>query len=180
MLTDHQIEAGFSQATVLLADDSAFMLELITAMLKAFGIKEIDKANDGEKALEMIQERPYNLVIADWLMRPMDGLAFLRHIRRETKGPAQRISVIMCTAHTDKKRVLMLRDAGANEILTKPVSPASVYGKVVSAMFHPRPFVVSEDYVGPDRRRRQIDIDFPDRRTKNLAQRAPSDQDMFL
>jgi len=179
-MDDRLIEHGLAEATVLLADDSPFMLELMAAMLKAFGVDEIERAADGERSLELLQERTFNVVIADWHMRPMDGLTFLKHLRRELRGPAQRLPVIMCTAHTDKKRVLMLRDAGASEILTKPVSPASVYEKLVSALFKPRAFVLSGTYVGPCRRRRQVDIDFPDRRQRNLAQPASSGEELFL
>jgi len=179
-LDEKLVQKGLESASVLLADDSAFMLELMTAMLKAFGVSQIDKAPDGERALAMIKEFDFDLVIADWQMEPMDGHAFLKTIRHDMRGADQRMPVVMCTAHTDRKRVLMLRDAGATEILTKPVSPASVYEKVVSALFKPRPFVVSDTYVGPCRRRRQARIDFTDRRRRNLAETPNLKERLFL
>lgn len=177
---DQQIAKALSEASILLADDSNFMLELMTAMLKAFGVDKIEKAPDGQRALEMIQEYDFDLVIADWQMEPMDGLEFLNHIRHKLRGANQRMPVVMCTAHTGRHRVLKLRDAGATEILTKPVSPSSVYEKLVSALFRPRPFVVSDSYVGPCRRRRQARIDFPDRRTKDRAQSPSRKQELFI
>lgn len=177
--SEAHIAEQLSQATILLADDSPFMLELMSAMLKAFGATRIERAANGEQALQMIQDRHFDVVIADWQMQPMDGHAFLKRLRHELRGNAQRLPVVMCTAYTDRERVLMLRDAGANEVLTKPVSPAAVYEKLMRALFQPRPFVVSGKYVGPDRRRRARPIDFPDRRRRNLAQ-AAGGEDMFL
>lgn len=168
-MDDSELTERLARTSILLADDSPFMLELMTAVLKAFGATRIQRAANGEQALQMIQDRTFNVVVADWQMEPMDGLSFLKRLRR-LRGTAHRMPVVMCTAYTDRDRVLMLRDAGANEVLTKPVSPAAVYEKVVRALFHPRPFVVSDAYIGPDRRRRQTEIEFIDRRRKNLAQ----------
>lgn len=171
-MDDIQHSERLARTAILLADDSPFMLELMTAVLKAFGATRIERAANGEQALQLIQSRPFDMVIADWQMEPMDGLAFLKQLRRKLRDAAQRMPVVMCTAYTDRDRVLMLRDAGANEILTKPVSPAAVHEKVMRVLLQPRPFVVSERYVGPDRRRRQIEIDFLDRRRRNFARAA--------
>ncbi len=174
-MDDPHTAERLTRASILLADDSPFMLELMTAVLKAFGVTRIERAGNGGQALQMIQERPFNIVVADWQMQPIDGLAFLKRVRHGLSGTPQRMPVVMCTAYTDRDRVLMLRDAGATEILTKPVSPAAVYEKLTRALFQPRPFVVSDSYVGPDRRRRQIDIGFADRRRTNLAQAVGDD-----
>ncbi len=46
------------------------------------------------------------------------------------------------------------RDAGVNEFIAKPVSGDSLYRRIVEIIVNPRPFVRTEDFVGPDRRRR--------------------------
>jgi DNA-binding response OmpR family regulator len=52
------------------------------------------------------------------------------------------------------ERIRIARDAGVNEILTKPVSPESLYGRLTSVVRQPRPYIETEQYFGPDRRRR--------------------------
>ncbi len=47
------------------------------------------------------------------------------------------------------------RDAGVNEFLAKPICAAGLYGKIRSVMERPRPFVHSDDFFGPDRRRKR-------------------------
>jgi DNA-binding response OmpR family regulator len=61
----------------------------------------------------------------------------------------------MLTAHSEKARVEAARDAGATEFCTKPVTAAEMFRKVAAVIDHPRHFVRSETYFGPDRRRRE-------------------------
>jgi hypothetical protein len=48
----------------------------------------------------------------------------------------------------------MAREAGVNEFVMKPFTPASLLARLQLVLLNPRPFIVSEEYVGPDRRRR--------------------------
>jgi DNA-binding response OmpR family regulator len=59
----------------------------------------------------------------------------------------------MLTAHSEKARVQMARDAGVTEFCVKPVTPADMMKKVAAVIDRPRPFVRSDAYFGPDRRR---------------------------
>jgi DNA-binding response OmpR family regulator len=60
----------------------------------------------------------------------------------------------MLTAHSDKTRVEAARDAGASEFCAKPVTAAELLRKVGAVIDRPRPFVRTDSYFGPDRRRR--------------------------
>jgi DNA-binding response OmpR family regulator len=76
----------------------------------------------------------------------------------------------MLTAHSDKPRVEAARDAGATEFCAKPVTATELLRKVGAVINHPRPFVRSDGYVGPDRRRRDDpDYEGPERRKDRLA-----------
>ena len=60
------------------------------------------------------------------------------------------------TGHTEFHRIHEARNAGVNEVLAKPISAQNLYGRVLSVIENPRPFVRSSDYFGPDRRRRDL------------------------
>ena len=60
----------------------------------------------------------------------------------------------MLTAHSEKNRVEAARDAGASEFCAKPVTAAEMLRKVAAVIDRPRPFIRTESYFGPDRRRR--------------------------
>jgi hypothetical protein len=79
----------------------------------------------------------------------------------------------MLTAHSEKSRVEVARDAGVTEFCTKPVTAAEMVRKVASVIDRPRPFVRSESYFGPDRRRHD-DPNYrgPERRADRVSQAA--------
>ncbi|MDE0809430.1 MAG: response regulator, partial [Alphaproteobacteria bacterium] len=73
--------------------------------------------------------------------------------------------IIMVTGHTEKARITEARDAGINELMAKPVSAKSLYRRLVSVIEHPRQFVRTKTYFGPDRRRKVQPFEGPNRRT---------------
>jgi two-component system chemotaxis response regulator CheY len=59
----------------------------------------------------------------------------------------------MLTGHTERTRVMKARDAGITEFLAKPISAKGLYQRVFSVVAHPRPFIRTACYFGPERRR---------------------------
>jgi CheY-like chemotaxis protein/anti-sigma regulatory factor (Ser/Thr protein kinase) len=70
-------------ATVLVVDDSAVDRRLVTGLLRRKGGLDVDSANDGCEALEMIRLRMPDLVVTDLRMPNMDGLELVRNVRRQ-------------------------------------------------------------------------------------------------
>jgi DNA-binding NtrC family response regulator len=60
----------------------------------------------------------------------------------------------MITGHSTQRRVTEARDVGVNEFLSKPVTARGVLERIGRVVDSPRPFVRSETYFGPDRRRK--------------------------
>ncbi len=72
---------------ILLAEDSdenALLFE--AALLK--GRFAVDRARDGAQALGMLEQRPYDLLLTDWMMPMMDGLELVRRVRRTSSRPS--------------------------------------------------------------------------------------------
>jgi two-component system chemotaxis response regulator CheY len=63
------------------------------------------------------------------------------------------VPIIMITGHTEKNRVTAARDSGITEFLAKPISAKALYQRIVNVIAHPRPFIKTKTYFGPDRRR---------------------------
>ncbi len=71
----------------------------------------------------------------------------------------------MLTGYSEKMRVELARDAGVNEFIVKPVTAQAIISRMNMLISKPRPFIRSEDYFGPDRRRRTLaDYEGPFRR----------------
>ena len=158
---------------ILLVDDNHHMRVLLTEILRALGVVHIYEANDGAEGLQMMRDHPIDIIMTDLSMQPLDGIDFVRLLRNSPDSPNQLASVIMVTCHSTFARVNEARDAGVSEFLTKPLTARVVVERLHQAIEHPRPFVRSGDYFGPDRRRR-VDpaYDGPRRRESDRQSRS--------
>src|SRR5262249_37818176 len=118
---------------------------------------EIVEAGSGQIALELLREKKCDLVLTDLAMKPMDGLQLTREIRQSERSVNPFMPIIMVTGHTEKHRVEAPRDAGVTEILAKPITPQSLFARIAEIVERPRAFVRSENYFGPDRRRKALE-----------------------
>lgn len=144
---------------VLVADDHAATARLITDLLRAAGVRHVEIAVDGLRAREKLRAWDPHVLFTDWNMPLMDGLELTRTIRRaavvkDKMIPNPQIPVIMLTASRSHREVEHARRAGVNEFVIKPFTPASLLARLQAVLAKPRPFIVSDIYVGPDRRRR--------------------------
>ncbi|WP_297801562.1 response regulator [uncultured Brevundimonas sp.] len=138
---------------ILLVDDNANMRAITTAMLRSLGVGRISEADDGSRAAQILHESQIDIAIVDFKMLPVDGIAFTRLVRDEANSPNPYLPIIMMTGHSDQSRVVEARDAGVNEFVAKPVQINALIKRIEAIILKPRPFVRSETFFGPDRRR---------------------------
>lgn len=130
------------------------MRVLLTEILRAIGVRNIYEANDGAQALQVMRNHPVDIIMTDLQMQPLDGIDFVRLLRKSTDSPNPMCPVIMITGHSTLRRVAEARDVGVTEFLSKPVTARGVLQRIGLVVEHPRAFVRTDDYFGPDRRRR--------------------------
>ena len=111
--------------SVLVIEDSAYIRDLITRMLRRTGIQKVVEASRGSEALAEASATAFDLVLCDIGLPDTSGFDVVRAIRAKRPVPC-----IMLTGHTDKTSVLEARDAGAAAYLVKPVSPRELEKKV--------------------------------------------------
>jgi CheY-like chemotaxis protein len=157
---------------ILLVDDNHHMRLLLAEILRAIGVREIFEAGDGAQGLQMMRDHPIDIVFTDLSMQPLDGIDFVRLLRNSPDSPGHMCPVIMITGHSTRKRVNDARNAGVNEFMAKPLTARGVVERLSQLIEHPRPFVRTDDYFGPDRRRRAVpDFNGPWRRHGDGPQR---------
>jgi DNA-binding response OmpR family regulator len=162
--------SSLSALHVLLVDDNQHMRTIASAVLKSAGVGTVREAADGSSALEILREYPIDLAIVDFNMFPLDGVEFTRLVRNSADSPNPYLPIIMMTGHSAKRRVCEARDAGVTEFLVKPITAKAVLDRIQAVIFHARPFVRTENYFGPDRRRVQKpDYKGPRRRASDQA-----------
>jgi two-component system chemotaxis response regulator CheY len=144
-----QAEVILQQLRVLLVDDNAFMRTIVRGLLNNIGVKIVTEATDGIAALEMIRERPPDVVILDWEMPLLNGPELVRIVRSPGVFPTPDIPIIMLTAHGEHWRILESVKLGVNEFLCKPVSAKALFERLISIILKPRASVQLGDYYGP-------------------------------
>ena len=100
----------------LVVDDSRVVRKVARRILEAHGFT-VEEAADGQAALEACRRRMPGSVLLDWNMPVMDGLQFLKALRREF-GPANP-PVLFCTTENDLSHIEQAIEFGAQEFIMK-------------------------------------------------------------
>lgn len=161
----------FYRISVLVVEDNQPMLEVTKSLLLTFGVGHVIGAQNGEIGFKRYCEYNPDIVIADWMMKPMDGISFTRQVRNDPVSPNPYVPIILMTGFSEKRRVLQARDAGVTEFLVKPFNARDLYKRIVQVVERPRQFVRADDFFGPDRRRKKnMPYDGPMRRESDIAE----------
>lgn len=152
-----------SKIDILYLEQHQSMRAMVRMVLSTLGVMRIRDTGDIKVAEEMFYASPPDIVIADWSPE-INGLELLDKVRKDEDSPARFTPFIIVTANTAKEDVIVARDHGMTEFLSKPFSARLLYERICAIIEKPREFIVTEAYVGPDRRRRREDFDGGDRR----------------
>lgn len=117
---------------ILLVEDLEHNRDLARAMLTDFG-HEVDVAENGAEAVEMVQTGAYDLVLMDIQMPVMDGLTATARIR-DLDHPAADVPIIAMTANVLPHQVKMFGEAGMNGHAAKPFRKGELLEKVAACL----------------------------------------------
>ncbi len=109
---------------ILLVEDNQINQIIAEELLQSVGYT-VDIANNGQEALDMLDKKPYDIVLMDIQMPIMDGLTATRNIRK--KAQFATLPIVAMSAHAmtgDKEKSL---EHGMNDHITKPISPDILY-----------------------------------------------------
>ncbi len=166
-----------SNFTVLLVEDSVYMQKLTSEMLKLFGVGDILRCNNANEAIDLLTITharkstrhidKVDMVLTDWLMPGGNGRKLINWVRNHASNDIRFLPVIVVSGYTTERLTHKTRDLGVNEILVKPVSGKLLASRICSIIDQPRPFVQTQDYFGPDRRRQAACFRDKDRRSQD-------------
>lgn len=112
---------------VLVVDDEPSIVRTLTINLRARDF-EVESAGDGRSALQIVEERPPDVVVLDLGLPDMDGVDVLRQIRATSVVP-----VIVLSARQDSDDKVEALDAGADDYVTKPFGMDEFLARVRAA-----------------------------------------------
>ncbi len=125
-------DVDLERLRVLLVDDSPNARKFMRRVLGNLGIENITEAGDGREAAVLLGGSMFDLVITDYNMPEMDGLALLRHIRGESWQSS--VPVLMVTSETNPQRLAEVRAAGVSGLCDKPFEPQAVKRVIEAAL----------------------------------------------
>ncbi len=116
--------AAIRGARILLVEDNDINQQVARELLEDEGLV-VEVAEDGRVALQMVQQRPYDLVFMDMQMPVMDGVTATREIRKIAR--LKQVPIVAMTANAmeqDRQRCL---ESGMNDVVVKPIDPSQLW-----------------------------------------------------
>lgn len=137
---------------ILVADPSSYMSMLLHSMLRSFGANKVIDVRSSVDVIQTLSSQKVDLLLCDARLPPRGGLALTQALRRKVDNENRTIPILLMSGDSRESTVKRARDVGANMVITKPLSPMSLYDRLAWIAFNPRPFVDTANYFGPDRR----------------------------
>jgi PAS domain S-box-containing protein len=110
--------------TILVIEDELDQLTLMKTILDEAGF-QVETVTNGVSALDVVKISPPDLILLDWLLPGMNGLAVCQGIRRYTNAP-----IIVVTSCTEQEELLTAFDAGADDYIIKPFDRQELFARI--------------------------------------------------
>lgn len=109
---------------MLIVDDERDILSSLEALLQAMEPSwKVQTAISGQKALEALSKHHFDIVISDYRMPEMDGLEFMREVRKQSAS----MPLVLMTAFPDLQIAIQaINDVGIQNFFTKPLDPDEI------------------------------------------------------
>ena len=121
-----------SDLKFLVVDDFSTRRRIVRGLLKEMGCNNVDEAEDGAVALQMLKASRFDFVVSDINMPNMNGFDLLKAIKADEN--LKRIPVLMVTAEARKEDILLAAQSGAAGYVVKPFTKATLEEKVTKIM----------------------------------------------
>lgn len=157
-------KVDFSSVHFLIVDGNHLAAELARDLLLTMGATTVFVAKTYDEAVNTLQADGVDVLLTELHLPEKSGLDLIRTVRGGKTRASRQMPILVMSALSAKEHVFSARDAGVTEFIAKPYGVEGFYRRMVGIVAHPRAFVDSDSYFGPDRRRRQLPYDGPDRR----------------
>jgi two-component system sensor histidine kinase/response regulator len=115
-------------ACILVAEDNEFNQQIATELLTDAGFT-VDIAENGQKSIEMLDKRLYDIVLMDMQMPVMDGVTATKEIRKDERF--KDLPILAMTANVMETDIEKCREAGMWDHIGKPIDPDELFGKLL-------------------------------------------------
>ncbi|MBQ0958429.1 chemotaxis response regulator CheY [Ideonella sp. 4Y11] len=117
-----------SDLKFLVVDDFSTMRRIVRGLLKEMGCNNVEEAEDGQVALNMLKNARFDFVVSDINMPNMNGFELLKAIKAD--DGLKQLPVLMVTAEARKEDIVLAAQSGAAGYIVKPFTKATLEEKV--------------------------------------------------
>jgi two-component system phosphate regulon response regulator PhoB len=128
-------------ARVLIVEDESAIVELVSIHLRHAGF-DVAAAPDADRAQALVDEALPDLVVLDWMLPGRSGVALARRWRTDPR--TRELPIVMLTARDEEVDMVTALDAGADDYLTKPFSPAALLARIRAVLRRRAPQALDE------------------------------------
>lgn len=145
--------AQYSSAEVLLFDGSPPHRGTTRNALGMLGFKRIVATSDADEVAHSIKQKPFDVLVADLAIEPERICQLVREVRQGDVGPNPFLVVIFTAWALREDTVSKVMGSGADDVLIRPYSVSFLAERVHTLVEARKGFVVTAEYIGPDRRK---------------------------
>ncbi len=143
---------NFAQIEALVVDADQYSTSILGQILRGFGLSKHVMIETGEEATHRLANGHFDLLICDALLPDMNAGDLIKWVRRQPTLAVKYMPIVVLTGYTQHSNVVNMRDAGANIVVRKPVAPNILFDHIAWSARTERPFIETDNYIGPDRR----------------------------
>jgi diguanylate cyclase (GGDEF)-like protein len=119
--------------SIIIVDDLQFSRIVVKTALKKAGYDGVRMADSATQALNLLNEQPADVVLADWMMPEMDGLELTDRIRQRDEEAGTYTAIILFTANEGVDLLVTAFEHGVDDYLRKPPNPHELAARVNAA-----------------------------------------------
>lgn len=167
-------QAHLEHLNILVVNANTNMTRLLRTVLKAYGMGRVDEARNLQEARTLFQLSGYDIIVTDVHVGHERGFDLVQWLRGDDgRGVGPFTPVIVASAASELRTVMMSVTSGADEFVTLPLSPRTLFRRIEKLIFKPHSYIRAPGYFGPCRRRR-VDENYagPERRGVHRDQTA--------
>ena len=142
----------YDLAEVLVCDPVTSNRAATRSILYSLGFRHIEIGGNLCDFLDALENRPPDLAICETQVGETELCHAIRDIRQRGQTHNPFVTIIVTTWTPSAAQTTEVLNAGANDLLARPFSAALLEQRIRAHILHQKPFIVTDDYVGPERR----------------------------
>lgn len=146
-------DKDYSRASVLLFDPVHVNQRTTRYALFEIGFRQIECVSNLKDFKETLEETGPTLIVAESSATDQDVFKMVRSIRRSELGSNPFVVILLTTWSRDTTHIKRAIECGADDVIVRPFSTMFAEERVRALVRHRKEFVVTSDYIGPDRRK---------------------------